>query len=613
MKHTFKKALALLLTLALAVPMFGVFASAEMLSVTEDFSGMSTMDESFNLTTANGWTGHVESPYYAPSSLTTTNNLTYTFSNTNRSVYRLMAPDSFAGKEYWTMTGIFKLETAASQIDGNYYRFFVMSDTTIDTTTEDTICLDFRKNTDDAAATYTYWKDGASAITATNLKFTEKIGIKAVRAGDSFTVTFYPVSEGIDGANALELTTTVTDNFNAIPGFRFQCGGTSNGAVTISLDDLIITEDDGQPSVDVNETPDNVLPYNWYTYINDFEDEESPYGMWKWEADLSADSIEERVSNSGDMAMKIAKTSTAVERIRLVPDKTKYSVGTSYTLGFDLFISDDFKINSNYDRLHLRAWENDMTVYGMVHFTNAGAGMYVNINGGTQSATVPVEYYDNQELRVEYTRNGAMATINLWVKGRKAETLLTSTATTTSEGYDTKVGAPELRFELCSANTGALWIDNLTIANVDGSTSMVGAQASDWEGTTDTDLNDGVCSVRFIATIDSLDYSKAGFKVNAAWGDGQTQSWYIDNCVAYNAITANEDGTVQKYTAQELGGKYLIAVTLTNIPKNIADGMTLSAEAFVISQDGYATVYSGEGAVDITVTDGVVGLAAAAN
>lgn len=83
-------------------------------------------------------------------------------------------------------------------------------------------------------------------------------------------------------------------------------------------------------------------------------------------------------------------------------------------------------------------------------------------------------------------------------------------------------------------------------------------------------------SVRIVAVIDSLDFSEVGFKIAAKYTDadgvehvGQNTLDKSSNTV-YTAITAAGD-TV---TAEELGGKYIVAIVVNDVP--IGDGITVT-------------------------------------
>ena len=632
MKNTMKKIVALLLTVVMVASMFVVGAGAETVTVTEDFSqAPKTFDgETYAFEMNSGWRGQTESGKGTPGGFSFGNSLQIGLATSGTAtVYQILAPNSLQGVKNYTFTG--KVSVNNTNVK-NYLRIGFSPNGNSGSMYVDLVYLHAGNEWDNCLRVQgSNHKEGdASQTNNGTFDLSKPICFEVTRAEDKWTVIFYPEGNTAQDDAAVKTEVTIDPARAAlkqtVPGIRIQ-QSTAQGSITSSAGSIKITFDDlsvqydgtasSNDKTDVSETPDGVLPGNWHTHVTDFNNGDfidGKYDIWSWDTALASASI---AAGNNNNALKISHDSSLGnsrlhQYLNVAKADLDFDLGTNYTIGFDLFIDDTFKNTSGYHRIHLRPFGTAGDLGAWVDIRSSG--IYVQVNGGPASGTVSIEDYDNQELRVEYTRQGQTGTISLWVKGDKTNTLLTSTFTSISD-FSTKTVQPAVRFET-NVNEGAYWLDNLTIANVDGSTSMVAAQASVEaeevieEGATYTD---NLCSVRFIATIDSLNYSKAGFKVNAAWGDGETLSWYVDDCVAYNAISANENGVNKEYTATQLGGKYLIAVTLTNIPKDIANGMTLTAEAFVISQDGYATVYSGEGAVDITVTDGVVGLAAAAN
>ena len=82
-----------------------------------------------------------------------------------------------------------------------------------------------------------------------------------------------------------------------------------------------------------------------------------------------------------------------------------------------------------------------------------------------------------------------------------------------------------------------------------------------------TEVSEGKQSVRFISTLDSLEGTEAGFKITAVYKDAQgniknDKSWEKKVNVVYNSIIAEGD----TYTAYDLGGRYLFAVSVNGVP-----------------------------------------------
>lgn len=85
-------------------------------------------------------------------------------------------------------------------------------------------------------------------------------------------------------------------------------------------------------------------------------------------------------------------------------------------------------------------------------------------------------------------------------------------------------------------------------------------------------VSDNQFNVRFIATVDALGYEKVGFEIVAYYSEGGTQQTktYNVNCThVYNKLIGNTATGISEYTADELGGKFLMALSIKNIPANI--------------------------------------------
>lgn len=87
-----------------------------------------------------------------------------------------------------------------------------------------------------------------------------------------------------------------------------------------------------------------------------------------------------------------------------------------------------------------------------------------------------------------------------------------------------------------------------------------------------TDVVDGKQSVRFVSTIHSLQASEVGFNIHAVYKETaegtikNDKEWQKKSTFVYTSITATSNGTVESVTAEELGGTYLIALAVDNVP-----------------------------------------------
>ena len=80
-------------------------------------------------------------------------------------------------------------------------------------------------------------------------------------------------------------------------------------------------------------------------------------------------------------------------------------------------------------------------------------------------------------------------------------------------------------------------------------------------------------SLRFISVLNSLEGSEVGFEVTTKYLEGgqlQEFTWDpIKSDYVYSSITATSNGTVRTVTAKELGGTYVCALALDDVPTNI--------------------------------------------
>ncbi len=74
---------------------------------------------------------------------------------------------------------------------------------------------------------------------------------------------------------------------------------------------------------------------------------------------------------------------------------------------------------------------------------------------------------------------------------------------------------------------------------------------------------DGVLSVRFVGTVDSLNYSKVGFEITAMDED---KSWTNGTTTVYSSLIGNTDTGVKIYDETNLHGQYIYALTIKGVP-----------------------------------------------
>lgn len=94
-------------------------------------------------------------------------------------------------------------------------------------------------------------------------------------------------------------------------------------------------------------------------------------------------------------------------------------------------------------------------------------------------------------------------------------------------------------------------------------------------GVQNTVVTDGTYRVRFLATLQTLQYDALGFDVAYTYTDAngeqhKTQKKYCEY-VMTSVTAAEEDGTVRAVSAAELFGKYLFALTVNDVPEAVGE------------------------------------------
>ncbi len=110
----------------------------------------------------------------------------------------------------------------------------------------------------------------------------------------------------------------------------------------------------------------------------------------------------------------------------------------------------------------------------------------------------------------------------------------------------------------------------------------------------------GKLNARFVATVDMLDYETAGFEGVAFYKDGSTpKRWsFSKDCgTVYTSLLANDGVSEYSVTADELGGNYLLALSLKNIPAS-DDAVTILIRPYFT--DSQAQKYYGNVFVAVT-------------
>lgn len=132
-----------------------------------------------------------------------------------------------------------------------------------------------------------------------------------------------------------------------------------------------------------------------------------------------------------------------------------------------------------------------------------------------------------------------------------------------------------------------------------GDAKFIVSELPVFRGTQETSLTGGasVYNVRFLSVITDMDFFAAGYEVNAAYSTGEKN--YSHECTAvYKKVLASApDGLNATYTAEELGGNYIFALTISDIPVSLGQ-VTFTVTPYAV-KDGvrvtgteYSIVYN---------------------
>lgn len=121
----------------------------------------------------------------------------------------------------------------------------------------------------------------------------------------------------------------------------------------------------------------------------------------------------------------------------------------------------------------------------------------------------------------------------------------------------------------------------------------LGTVGAVFHGVQSTAVADGVYGVRFVGSIDSLDYSRVGFRVTAQNG---AKEWDVPTTTVYDSLLGSTESGIESYTAAALRGEgsYLFALTIRNIPaldEGSGENLTVTfvVTPYTVSLDGVRT------------------------
>lgn len=180
-------------------------------------------------------------------------------------------------------------------------------------------------------------------------------------------------------------------------------------------------------------------------------------------------------------------------------------------------------------------------------------------------------------------------TYSLWERDAEEPTVYT---TACSKSAAAGLHTPAFRVMGGGATEAMIGFDNIVFTKGSTSVNTIGAQKSE--------IADNKYAVRFVGTVDSADYTKVAFQVKATY-EGGVKYFNLESTTVYTEITANDKG-IAKYSAEALGGKYLIAMGIHDIPTSLGN---VKFEITAVCYDDTDNVVATAAMVDCyTVIDG---------
>ena len=112
------------------------------------------------------------------------------------------------------------------------------------------------------------------------------------------------------------------------------------------------------------------------------------------------------------------------------------------------------------------------------------------------------------------------------------------------------------------------------------------------------DENDNVQNIRILGTVNARNHAEIGYNVTVSWKEGNetvTKELGDVKCeYLYFSINAKEGGDMVSKTASDLGGNYIFALTLKNVPTNKGE-ITIKATPYIKHTASSEPVYGTTG------------------
>ena len=181
--------------------------------------------------------------------------------------------------------------------------------------------------------------------------------------------------------------------------------------------------------------------------------------------------------------------------------------------------------------------------------------------------------------------------------------------------YDAKLADS---VKIASDNTSITATLNLYDASLDGNIGTgldvinryyavyAGVQNTAVNTDTTDDIPDNTYSVRFVGVIDSLDYEEVGFEISTA-ANGEITGGRCEKL--YTSVVGDGDD----YTASELGGNYIFAYAIKDIPTSVGTVTFTVKPYYVVKVNEVPTTYYGTAYTVTYNAEGYVSSSAIAN
>ncbi len=635
MKNTMKKIVALLLTVVMMASMFVVGAGAVETNVGETFTG-ATLDNTDNLTTTSGWTGVRETAATDVDVALTNDAFVWTPGATGTN-YQLKAPDAMVGN-YYTLTATLKIAGVLTENEGTNYSQISFGINKTGLSANNMRIMVYPNNTEDAskeAQVILQAVCGGQLDTAATYNLTTEEIARALE--NTVTVTFarngISATLTISDANGV-IASTTTYEFHSdaqVPGIRLQSGTAGGEVYTIDNLDWQLTGEDLSEKAwsATTQNFDGITLGEGNNYFNNNGWISTNEGTTP---DVTANKVD------GALALVGNPTSSAASVYLLDAPSTFTDKTWTFTgkLNFSNYTKD------NYVRVFIRP-QGAANNSALIHISSSGVqvGIFDSAANAWKTSKTCKDKFMNEDLQFMLVRDGRHLTFSIWetddysntvetfeqyiqINGSITYNKDTEDEKTVNVNYNNyRAGTPDIRVQYAKGMGSStekpvptVTIDDLRLENIASDVNLIGAQASLETAEaalseTKTQFEDNTYAVRFVGTIDSLNYSNAGFRVVASAPDGTVlKSWTLDTCTALKSIVGMTENGTDDYTANELGGNYLIALTVTGIPKTEAANVIFQVQAFTTSVDGEYVYNSIIGTCTATVAaDGTVSLA----